>query len=227
MFTHTLKMSALVVLFLGLTSVIQAAQPGRADYRQWLGPAKAGDAAARRQLAEAYADGRHGAPQNPILAQVWSLLASKSGDTGQRNIILPWESDYPNPNDGGTGLPRDGGGGGTTVIIPPPGSGIGGMWAGQYEAGGRVFAIQMSLQPTNGQIGGQVTLPEMGGQHFPITQGVENSDGSLDIIFLMPAMPYGQMLPVGMVLRLNGNALEGFYQDSTGGSGRMVFQRAQ
>ena len=113
---------------------------------------------------------------------------------------------------------------------PPPkktAPGFDGMWAGQYEGGGMTFRIQMYLQQINGQIGGQVALLDQGGQPLPIAQGVLSPDGALNIVFLMPVMQTGQMLPVGLVLRPNGASLEGFYQDSMGNNGRMILQRAQ
>ena len=101
---------------------------------------------------------------------------------------------------------------------------IGGLWSGQYEGGGRLFRIQMFLQHMGGQIGGQVALLDQGGQPLPIAQGQQGPDGAINLMFAMPS-PYGQMLPVGLSLRLNGAILEGYYQDSTGNNGRMQLQR--
>lgn len=97
-----------------------------------------------------------------------------------------------------------------------------GSYAGQYSLGGRQFNIQVNLQQNGNQVGGQVMVPELGGQPMPITSSMI-MNGMLGIGFVVYSQ--GGMSSVVLTLQPSAMGLEGMCADMGGQSGMVSLRR--
>lgn len=97
-----------------------------------------------------------------------------------------------------------------------------GNYAGQYSLGGRQFNIQLSIQQNGNQVGGQVVVPELGGQPMPITSSMI-MNGMLGLGFV--AYSQGGMSSIVLTLQPSAMGLEGMCADMGGQSGMVSLRR--
>jgi hypothetical protein len=100
-----------------------------------------------------------------------------------------------------------------------------GMYVGMYMIGGRQFNIQANIQQNGNQVGGQVVVPELGGQPMPIVSSMI-MNGMLGFGFIT----YGPTGMSSIVLSLQPTpiGLEGMCADmATGQNGSASLRRMQ
>ncbi len=139
------------------------------------------------------------------------------------------------PMGGGGQMPMGGGGqmpmGGGLTQMPMGGMGqmqfpnVTGRYMGQMVIAGRQFTVQAVLQQQGNQVGGQVAIPELGGQPMPIAMSMIQN-GMLGLGFT--GMGTGGMVSMVLSLMPSPTGLQGMAGDATTGqTGQIVLQRTQ